>query len=149
MAEKLTYSFKDIQAAIIGPGVAINLGDGSGASEEGIDVDPSGDINTMTIGADGSGQHSLAGDRSGRITARFLKTSPTNALLAQAYAFQTASAATHGQNTITLVDSNRGDVITCQQCAFGKAPPLKYGKEAGMVEWEFQSVQITRTLGGL
>lgn len=146
---KLTYSFKDIQAAIVGPGGIINLGDGSGPSTEGITVDPAGDINTMTVGADGSAMHSLSADRSGRVTVRFLKTSPTNALLMAMYTFQISSGSSHGQNTLTITDSNRGDVMTCQQVAFKKAPALTYATEAGMVEWEFDAGRIDRVLGGL
>jgi len=144
-----TYSFKDVQAAITGPGGVINLGSGSGAAEEGLAIDSSTEIDNMLIGADGLGQHSLSADRSGRVTVRLLKTSPTNALLSLMFNFQTSSAAQHGQNTITIVDSNRGDVITCTQVAFAKAPSIAYGKEAGMLEWDFTAVQINRTLGGL
>ena len=144
-----TYSFKEVQAAIVGPGGFINLGNSAGPSEEGISVEASGEIDTMTVGADGSGMHSLSANTSGRITCRFLKTSPTNALLSAMYALQTSSGAQHGQNTITVVDSNRGDVITCRQAAFSKAPPLSYGAQAGMVEWEFNAIQIDRTLGGI
>lgn len=142
-----TYSFLEVQAAIIGPGGVINLGAGAGVSDEGISVDPTAELNTMLIGADGSGQHSLHADKSGRVVVRLLKTSPTNALLNAMLAFQRSSGATHGQNTITIVDSNRGDAITCQQVAFTKVPALNYGKEAGMIEWEFSAVKIDLGLG--
>jgi len=141
------YSFLDVQCAIVGPGGAFSLGSGAGAAEEGISIDPSGEIDGMQIGADGTGQHSLHADRSGKITVRVLKTSPVNKLLSAMYAFQTASAASHGQNTITLFDAVRGDTITCQQAAFAKAPNLNYGKEAGTHDWEFNAISITRTLG--
>lgn len=144
-----TYSFKDIQAAIVGPGGAINLGDGSGAAEEGITIEYSADVDGMLIGADGSGQHSLSMDRSGQITVRLLKTSPTNALLSAMMEFQRSGGSTHGQNTITVIDSNRGDVITARQVAFARRPALTYAKEAGINEWVFNSVQIDPTLGGL
>lgn len=144
-----TYSFKDVKAAISGPGGAFSIGDGAGAAEEGITIDPSAEINMMQIGADGSGQHSLSADRSGRVTVRLLKTSPVNALLSALVAFQRSGAAQHGQNTITITDLNRGDVITCQQCAFGKIPTLTYAKEAGINEWEFHAIRIDPTLGGL
>jgi hypothetical protein len=143
----LTYSFKDVQCAITGPGGVITLS--NGAADEGISIESSADIDTMVIGADGTGMHSLSADKSGHVTVRLLKTSPTNALLSLMYAFQTSSAAQHGQNTIALVDSNRGDVVTCKQVAFAKAPPLMYGKDAGTNEWHFNAVQIDRTLGGL
>lgn len=142
-----TYSFLEINAALVGPGGAISLGNGAGAAEEGITIDALGDINTMTIGADGSGMHSLHADKSGTITVRLLKTSPVNAQLMAMYNFQTSSATSHGQNTITLNDSARGDVMVCRQCAFTKAPSLSYGKDAGLNEWTWQAVSIDRVLG--
>lgn len=141
------YSFMNFQCAINGPGGSINLGNGSGAAEEGITFSPTGNINTMTMGADGSGQHSLHADRSGKVTIRLLKASPTNKQLSAMYAAQTSSGSSHGQNTISGTDTLRGDSITCSQVAFSKAPDLTYGKEAGFVEWEFEAISIERTLG--
>lgn len=141
------YSFKNVQCAITGPGGSINLGDGSGATDEGITFSPTGEINTMTIGADGSGQHSLHGDRSGKVMVRLLKTSPTNKQLSAMYAAQTSNGAAHGQNTISLTDTLRGDSVTATQVAFQKAPDISYGKEAGFVEWDFAAVVIDRILG--
>jgi hypothetical protein len=110
---------------------------------------PKGDVNVMTIGADGQGMHSLSADRSGTVTIRLLKTSPTNALLMLMYNLQISSGSSHGQNTITLTDTNRGDNVTCEQVAFRKAPDLTFGMEAGTVEWDFDAVKMTRVLGGL
>jgi hypothetical protein len=142
-----TYSFLDVQCAINGPGGSVILGDGSGASDEGITFDPSGPINTMQIGADGSGQHSLHGDVSGKVTVRILKTSPTNSQLMAMYNVQTSSSASHGQNTISLTDSARGDSITASMVAFSKVPNITYAKEAGTYEWEFEAITIHRMLG--
>lgn len=142
-----TYSFLDINASIVGPGGAFNLGAGAAVSDEGITISAANEINTMQVGADGNGQHSLHADRSGTVTVRLLKTSPTNAQLSALYAFQTASSSAHGQNTIALNDSKRGDTITALQCAFAKAPDLNYGKEAGLVEWVFHAIRIDRVLG--
>jgi hypothetical protein len=141
-----TYSFLDIVAAFVGPGIAVSLGNGAGNSEEGISIDPAGDKDTMTIGADGKGMHSLHADKSGRVVVRLMKTSPINGILSAAYAFQTSSGSTHGQNTLTITDMNRGDVITCRQVAFAKAPNITYGKEAGIYEWDFNCIEIDRTL---
>lgn len=141
-----TYSFLDIHGALSGPGGLIPLGSGSGSAEEGITITPTGPKNTMQIGADGYGQHSLHADASGKVTIRLLKTSPTNNLLSAMYAFQTAAGANHGQNTLVFNDLSRGDVIACQQVAFAKAPDITYAKEAGMNDWEFDCVRITRTL---
>lgn len=142
-----TYTFLDFNCSIVGPGGAFSIGNGAGISEEGITFTPTEDISSMTIGADGSGMHNLHADKSGKIAVRLLKTSPTNQLLSAMYAFQTASGSSHGQNTIVGVDKSRGDVITCSQVAFAKAPDLSFAKDGGTVEWMFNAIRIERTLG--
>jgi hypothetical protein len=142
-----TYSFLNTNCALVGPGGAINLGAGSGAAEEGITIEATNDIDTLTIGADGTPMHSLHADKSGKITIRLLKTSPVNQRLSQMYAFQTATAANHGQNTLSLANSVTQDSITCQFVAFMKAPTLNYVKDGGFNEWVFSAGIIDRTLG--
>ena len=141
----LTYSFLSTNATLVGPGIATPLAAGAGADKEGITIVANGDINTMTIGADGSVMHSLHADTSGTFTVRLLKTSPINAVLNAAYLFQTTNPANHGVNTLALADG-RGDSITCQFVAFKKAPDLKYSEDGGSNEWQFDAGKITRTL---
>lgn len=143
-----TYSFLDISCLMGGPGIASNLAAGAAAAEEGIDIDPTTDKNAMEIGADGVGQHSLIADDSCKITVRLLKTSPKNAILQAAYDAQSLSSALWGINTMTITDSARGDVTVCQQVAFKKKAPVKYKKEAGIMEWEFDCIQHNTILGG-
>lgn len=142
-----TYSFLDVTATLVGPGGVISLGSGAGVSEEGISVEPTGEMGTMMVGADGSGQHSLSADKSGRIIVRVLKTSPVNAKLNAMSQFQRASAEAYGQNTLVITDTSRGDVVTCRQVAFAKVPSLTFAREAGMNEWEFNAVIIDPALG--
>ncbi len=144
-----TYSFLDTHAAITGPGGSFSLGAGSGNAEEGITVEPTEDIDTMTIGADGSVMHSLHADKSGKVLIRLLKTSPTNSQLATMLAFQRISSANHGQNTLTIVNTASGDSITCRQVAFMKVPVLTYAKDGGMNEWSFNAGIIDTGLGSL
>lgn len=142
-----TYSFLDVHAAIVGPGGAISLGTGAGNAEEGITIEPTGDINTMTIGADGTPMHSLHADKSGKVMVKLLKTSPINAKLSLMYAFQTSSGANHGQNILSISNGATGDIITCRAVAFEKAPSINYAKDGGMNEWSFSAGIIDRTLG--
>lgn len=142
-----TYSFLDVHAAIVGPGGAISLGSGAGNAEEGITIEPTEDINTMTIGADGQPMHSLHADKSGKVTVKLLKTSPINAKLSAMYAFQTSSGANHGQNTLSIANSATSDIITCRAVAFEKAPGITYAKDGGMNEWTFAAGIIDRILG--
>lgn len=142
-----TYSFLNFHCDISGPGGVISIGNGSGANDEGITFEPTEDISSMEVGPDGTGQHSLHGNKSGHVTLRVLKTSPVNALLHAMYNFQTSSPANHGQNNISGVDGISGDEVTCQQVAFKRRPILKQAKVAGYNEWLFDAVQIDVVLG--
>lgn len=141
------YSFLNIVAAIAGPGAAFNMGAGSGVAEEGITIAPNEDKNSMIIGADGRGQHTLIASNGGLVTARYLKTSPINGLLQLAYDLQSASSALWGQNVITVVDTARLELTTCQSCAFKKKPELVYDKAGPMLEWTWDSLAINTILG--
>jgi len=142
-----TYSFLDCNATISGPGGSINLASGAAASEEGITVEAIADKNVLTIGADGAGMHSLIANEASTLTVRLLKTSPVNAVLMQMYNYQTSSSILHGKNTLVITDLGRGDLIVCDQAAFKKAPPINYAKEGGIVEWTFDAIRTSRTLG--
>lgn len=141
------YSFIDTQASLVGPGVSLSLGYGAGIAEEGITIEPAGDVNTMVVGADGQGFHSLHADKSGHITVRVLKTSPINGQLAVALGFQRTSAANWGQNTITVQNTVTNDNISAQQVAFAKAPVVEYAKDTRMNEWRFDAISIDFGLG--
>lgn len=144
-----TYSFLDVVGSLVGPGGAINLGQGSASAEEGITIEPAEDINTLTVGADGTPMHSLSANKSGTVTVRLLKTSPVNQKLQLLYDLQTASSRNHGGNTITIGNSVTQDLITCRQVAFKRAPTLTYAKDGGMNEWSFDAGIIDRALGAV
>lgn len=143
-----TYSFADVHASITGPSLAAILGDGSGSSEEGISFEPSDERDRMTIGADGSGMHSLSQNRSGKIMVRILKTSPLNAILQQAMNFQSSSSLFHGKNLINLTNPVTGDALAANGCAFERQPPNVWGKDANILEWTFNAISVSQTLGG-
>lgn len=142
-----TYSFQDVVAAIAGPGGSINMAAGAAVAEEGITIEAVADKNTMTIGADGRGMHSLAANEASTVTVRLLKTSPVNAQLQMMYNLQTKSSLTHGKNVITVRDVVRGDSITLTQVAFKKRPAINYAKDGGLNEWAFDAVKTTQILG--
>ena len=142
-----TYSFLDVQATLAGPTGVINLGAGAAVAEEGISTDASGDKNTMMIGSDGEGMHSLHADKSGTVTVRLLKTSPTNQKLHAAYTAQTINSALHGSNVITITNPKAGDMTVARSCAFSKKPSLNYKKDGDIIEWVFHSLKIDTILG--
>lgn len=140
-------SFLDLVASIKGPNGSFSIGNGSGAAEEGISVAMIDAKNTMVIGADGQGMHSLHAGKGGTVTARFLKTSPTNAQLQEMYSRDAASSANWGQNTIVIRDPARGDIITARGCAFQKFPDLSFAKDGNTVEWVWDAAEIDQILG--
>jgi len=141
------YSFLDVQAAFDGPGGNFQLGSGAGNAEEGINIEPTGDKNIMTVGADGSVMHSLRADASGTVTVTLLRTSPTNARLQNTYNFQTASSRNHGRNTIIIRNSVSGDMVTCTEVAFAKAITNPYATEGAKLVWTFHAGKINTSLG--
>lgn len=145
-----TYSFTDVVATLSGPGsTPIILGVGSGASEEGISIEPVEETDTMHIGADGKVAHSLHASRAAKVRVRLLKTSPVNNQLQTLYNFQRSSSAFWGQNLLMISNFAAGDAYTCQGVAFARLPPNNWGKEAGTIEWEFNVSQVDPNLGTL
>lgn len=142
-----TYSFMDVQATITGPGGSFALGYGQATAEEGISVQRAGDKNTMLIGSDGEGMHSLHADKSGQITLRYLKTAPINQKLMALSVEQAVGSNLWGQNVITVTQKASGDVTTGRQCAFKKIPDLNYRKDGDIVEWVFDVIKIDSMLG--
>ena len=138
------YAFSNTYVHLDGPFVNVGLGAGAGDAEGGITVTMTEDKNTMTIGADGEAMHSLHSGKSGTVTVRLLKTSPTNAVLSDVYGRQT----NQGQNIIHIQDQMRGDDITCREVAFARYPEITYAKEGGEVTWTFHCAKIDMKLGG-
>lgn len=147
MAASQTYSFTDVKVSFSGPGGSFSLGSGVGNADEGITMDMMEDKNTMTIGADGSGMHSLHASKAARATVRLLKTSPANAQLSAIYNFQQQSSALWGQNLITVQDFARGDQVTLRNCAFAKQAPVAYSKDGGIMEWVFDAITRDDLIG--
>lgn len=143
MANSKTYSFLDTNCAITGPGGSFSVT--NGASKEGITFSMREDKSRLDIGADGSGIHSLRADNSGHVTMRFLKNSPTNALLSAMYNLQKTASSLWGINVIACV-SSIGDAITATGVAFKKQPTVVYAEEAQMLEWEFEAIRIDELL---
>ena len=141
-----TYSFQDIVCVLTGPGGTINLSDESMA-DEGITIEMIDDKTSMTTGAGRGAMHNLHASNAGRIRVRLLKTSPANAALMAMMNFQSTSSALTGQNVITCSNPAWGDDHSARQCAFVKRPDNVNGKDGGMMEWTFNSADVSSQLG--
>ena len=143
MAQNQSYSFKDVNAAIVGPGGAFSL-TGS-AAEEGITIEMRADKNDLQVGADGNWMHSLRADKSGTITISLLKNSPINAQLSGMYNLQTSSSTLWGQNVLTIVTSV-GDAITIAGAAFKRQPTVVYATVGGINQWVLEAGSVDMVL---
>lgn len=146
-----TYSFINVQVSLTGPGTAaLNLGYGAQVAKEGISVAMIEDKNSMYVGADGGGTHSLHAGRAAMAVIRLVKTSPTNNLLSELYSYQTSRESGglyHGQNVITLTDIARGDSYTMSGAAFKKYPDNSWAEDAGVTEWSFDVIDCDPLIG--
>lgn len=142
-----TYSFQDVAATLAGPTGEIDLGYGAAVAEEGISTAMTEAKNTMMIGADGEGMHSMHAGKSGTITVRLLKTSPVNAKLQAMYDAQSLTATLWGKNVIVVRQTAAGDIITARSCAFQKSPDKAYKKVGDFLEWVFDCIKIDAVLG--
>lgn len=141
------YSFLNFQAVLTGPSGVVSLSSGAGNAAEGVTVDPLTERDVLTIGADGTPMHSLVANQAARLTVRLLKTAPANLVLSTMFNLQGISASLWGQNTISMTDTARGDVVLCQQVAFARLPTLTYAIEGGVQEWPFLAGIVTYQLG--
>jgi hypothetical protein len=134
------YSFLNVQASIIGPGLNAQIGSSAGSAKEGISTEFDEDKGAIVTGADGSIMTTLRATQTGRCIVRLLKTSPYNAVLSSAYAFQRQSAANWGNNLIRIVDKARGDVATGRQMMFVRFPGITWAEDGNINEWTFQGI---------
>jgi hypothetical protein len=143
-----TYAFQDVTASLSGPGGTLTLsGAETAAAEEGITVTWGEELNTQTIGADGSVMNSMHSARAGTATFRLMKTSPLNAMISSMIKYQHQSSALWGRNTITIADTARGDLYTLVGCAWVRFPTNTYAKVGNVLEYELHVALIDTNLG--
>jgi hypothetical protein len=141
-----TYSFVDTNCTIVGPGLQVVLGAGSGAAEGGITFEMAEDKDTQRVGADGTVMHSLHAGQMGVAIVRLQKTSPNNAQLMVGYNAQRTFSTNWGGNVITLT-TIQGDNVTCRGVAFQREPNKGYDKEGADMEWRFNVGTLDSILG--
>jgi len=141
------YSFQDVSATLTTPSASINLGAGAAVADEGITIEPTEDKNTMTVGADGAGMHSLHAGNPANVSVRLLQTSPVNALLMAEYNAQRINSTLWGQGVILVRQTASGDTTSATQVAFKRRPNLTYRKDGAFLEWSFEAVAHDTVLG--
>lgn len=135
-----TYSFAQVTATLVyqfnGVPVTILLSE-NGVGEDGIKIESALDTNSMKNGADGSVQHSLRLARPGKMTIQVMRNNSLNNQLALAFNSTTATAASHGLMSVTILDSVSGESTRCIGVAFKKLPDNIYKQDAEPISWEF------------
>lgn len=142
-----SYSLQNVLATISGPGGLVPIGSGAAISDEGLSIEMVDKKNTMIIGGDGSGVHSLHASKAASIKIRLMKTSPENAALTVMYNLQTLNSAIWGQNVLIVTDPIRGDDYSCTQVAFAKFPGITWSKDPNVNEWDFDAIEADPILG--
>jgi hypothetical protein len=141
-----TYSFLDVQASVVGPGLTAQIGSTSGAAKDGLSTEFDEDKTVITTGSDGTIMTSLRASMTGRVVIRLLKTSPINNVLNTAFNFQRTSSANWGQINLRVVDKARGDVVTGRQMSFLRHASNVWAEEGNILEWTFVGV-VNEVLG--
>ncbi len=141
-----TYSFLNVSASITGPGISASIGAGAANAKNSVSVVFDEDKTKTDTGSDGSLMQSLRATQTGTLKFRFQKTSPINAVLSAAYAFQRQSSANWGQNIIRITDKVRGDVVRGLQISFVKFPDNEWNEDGNEIEWNFRGI-VTESLG--
>jgi Protein of unknown function (DUF3277) len=141
-----TYSFLDVQATLVSPSVSFDIGS-AGVADDAIRVAMIGEKTTLTIGADGDGQHNLIASNASRCEITFLKDGPGNALMNALYNFQSASSANVGNIQITIQNNIMGDSINLTGGAIAKQADIAYTREGPANVWSFNFVTRTDILG--
>lgn len=145
---QVTYSFANVDCAIVGPNGTFSMGFGAGIDEGGITAELTEVRGAQRAGADGQAMTTLYTGKLGKITIRVQKTSPLNAFLSALYNADASDATQYGQNTIACRDSSLLDVIAGAQCGIEKHASQTYGKEGPMNEWVFLVGTLNFVLGG-
>jgi hypothetical protein len=99
------------------------------------------EIAELVIGAGGSACASLSADKSGEVTIKLLKTSPTNAFLSKLAASED-SVATFIPVEVQQVDTYRGDKVITTLGFIKKPADMQGGAKAPDVEWTFVFPQM-------
>jgi hypothetical protein len=145
-----TYSFVDVIATLVDRPTGSNFtiaGPDTATAEEGITVTWGEEMNSQTIGADGSVMNSLHASMAGTVNIRLQKISPVNQQLVQLIRTQRSSSAYWGQTTIAIRDMARGDVYNLAGCAWIRFPVNSYAKIGNVLDYELHVAQIDPNLG--
>lgn len=142
-----TYSFQDVSCTYQTASASIDLGAGAAVADEGITIEPAGDKNTRTMGADGAGMNSMDPGNAADVTVRLLQTSPVNALLMTEYNTQRASSSLWGNGVFLIRQHVSGDTTECSQVAYKRKPRLSYAKNGAFLEWTFEAIEHDTVLG--
>jgi hypothetical protein len=144
-----TYAFADVSAQISGPGAqAFTIsGPDTAAAEEGITITWGEEMNTQSIGADGSVMNSMHSSMAGTCNIRLQKISPVNAMLSHLINVQRLSSALWARNIITIRDVARNDLYTLLGCAWVRFPVNSYAKVGNVLDYELHVPQVDPNLG--
>jgi len=130
MARSSSYSAKNVTAMVDGQRVQ-----GFWDGDDAVVVEPTEDIGTMLVGADGDSIFSQRAGNPHTITLRLQHTSPTHRLLQQKWAVQRAPGIRVTPFPFTHMDVDSGEGGAANECFIMTVPSDQKGRNAVMREW--------------
>ena len=126
------YSFSAVAFNIDG-----RLVTGFAEDDDCIMIEPTTELGTAKVGADGSSILSITADQSANVTIKLLPNSPFNAYLQQKVDRMRAGALTGISFPIGFTDLSSRESGGCTQATVSKIPNVTRGPQADTREWRF------------
>lgn len=127
-----TYSFDNVAFSIDGA-----LVNGFDEGDDCILIEPTTELGTAKIGADGTSIVSITTDQSATVTIRLLPVSPFNAFLRNKVKRMRSGALTGLSFNIGLTDLSSRETGGCTNAIIIQEPPMTRGAMVNSLEWKF------------
>lgn len=124
------YGFQNVALTIDGARII-----GFAEGDDAIMIEPTTELGTPIVGADGTSIVSITADQSASLTLKLLPNSPFNAYLSQKAKRARGGALTGITFAIGFVDMSNGETGGCTQAVVTKEPSIQRGANAAEKEW--------------
>lgn len=110
-----------------------------------INVAPTADSFTKSVGSSGEVSRAEVADRTGTVTLTLQQTSPSNEYLTQLHDADRVSLA--NAKSFMLKDENGTTVISAESCWISRLPDSEYSQEVGTREWTLELSDMSAQIG--
>lgn len=124
------YSFRNVAFTIDGA-LVTNFDEG----DDCITIEPTSDLATAKVGADGGSVLSVTADQTATVTIRLLQNSPMNRFLENKVKRMRSAALTGREFAIGFTDLSSGETGGCTQASVMREPTITRGVNSNNLEW--------------